>query len=257
MFRSAPPKAQPTPDPTPGTDSAAETSSPSSPSSAPAPAPAIRDKPPTRYDAAAVAISHDWFKPAYFRQLRINVALLLLLGALSVATVYALFRPTEVRTFAVDVEGRVIEILTLDKPVMSEAAVNAWAERTARESFTLDFANVEEQLLKVKPKFGNQAFIDFMAQMKDRGVLDQLKTKRLLLKASTEPARNLRSGTQDGIFTWEVQVPMTISMFGVGDNKDRPPVQRVVITMIVQRADMRLNPQEPVLIKVFKSQLAN
>jgi len=217
----------------------------------------VSDKPPTRFDAASIAIRNDWFQAAYFRQQRMNIALMLLLALVLVGTTYALFRPVEVRTFSIDTQGRIIEIVTFEKPVMTEAAVNAWAERAVRECYTLDFANYEEQLLAVKPKFGEQAFTDFMAQMQDRGVLAQIKKSRLLLKGSTEPARNLVSSVQNGIYTWEVQVPMTIAMYGVGDNNDRPALQRIVISLIIQRVDMRLNPTEPVMIKLFKAQLAS
>ena len=152
---------------------------------------------------------------------------------------------------AVDPAGRVYKLETTEKPFLTPDAVTNWSEKLARDSFTLNFVNYKGQLANLQSRFTTGAYKAFLDEMQKSGVMAQITTNRLVLSTSTEPAKIIGSSVLDGHYVWEIDVPMIIALNSAAEKTER--TMKVVIKLMVQRVDMQLNPEYPILVKKYVS----
>lgn len=112
--------------------------------------------------------------------------------------------------------GRVVELVTLDKPHVNDSRIVGFAEECLRLSFAHDFENFRQTMNTAKGCYtasGARVFEEAMApQLKD------ITARSLVMSPALEVTVVERSFTIGGVVHWVTQTPMTIHRRGSRDS---------------------------------------
>lgn len=204
--------------------------------------------------AEAVGARNDWYRDRYTFVLRI--AFLVAIVAVIEGAVIAglLMNRPEPRYFAVDARGGVVPIVPVDRPLLSNDALTAWAAETARKAYSLDFVNYAEQMQSLRDRFNPPAYKAYVQQMDESGNLAAIKDRKMVMQAEAQPAVITRSAVAaDGRYTWDVEVPLVvIQHFGASQQRS----QRLLVTLQITRVDNRFRPETGVVVTKLLTRLA-
>jgi len=174
-----------------------------------------------------------WYRDSF------RIVTMILLGSIALNFVqgvvigYHYTHPVPPKYFASTSDGRLIEIVALDKPNMSSSSVAQWIVRAINEIYSFDYARYKGELNEAGTKyFTPEGFKEFVHSMNSQGVLDTIIRKRLVVKTVVTSAPALEDeGLHGGVYTWKFTVPIIISYQGASiDNK-----REKVVTISVKR----------------------
>lgn len=155
-----------------------------------------------------------------------GIAILILGVAVVGLTVFVWKKKTE--SFAVSESGRVVPLIPLDKPYVNDSRVSGFAEECLRTSFAHDFENYRLTMSNAKNCYTADGSRDFEAAMEP--LLDDLKTKHMVLSSSMEPTVVVKTYKLSGVVHWETQTPMRL--YRRGTREQLTPLSFLVTTVI-------------------------
>ena len=163
----------------------------------------------------------------------ISLSVVIVVMALVIAALTVFVYRKKVESFAISETGRVIPLIPLDKPYLSDSRVIGFAEECLRGSFAHDFENYRITMSQAKNCYtadGSRAFESAMDPM-----LEDIKTKRVVMSSSLEPTVVSRSYLAAGAATWETQTPMTLYRRG---SREQLPAAKFLVTTVIQRVSL-------------------
>ena len=184
--------------------------------------------------------NREYYQKAYFHAIRICFVLVcVLLVSVGANIVQAIYTPQPLY-FASDNEMRLAPMAPLSEPQMSQGGLLNWVANSVAETFTYDFRNWRNQFDGVRDKYTKKAFSEMMESLK-AGSLAMVVEKRYVAScvATSTPIIS-KEGVLDGIQTWIIKVPVTITYESSGGIENQ---QNLEVKMIVQRCDTSTNPR--------------
>ncbi len=113
--------------------------------------------------------------------------------------------------FAATADGRIQQLVPLDKPYISEAGLMNWVTQAITETYTMDFHNYRKTLSRAQPFYSRGAWKELLKQVEP--MVNSVVDNRLMLFAVADEApRMLAQGlyTKD-LYAWKVEFPMSIT----------------------------------------------
>lgn len=161
-----------------------------------------------------------------------TVAILVLAIGLILAFYSAATKRPEV--LAVTETGRIIPLVPLDKPYVSDARIIGFADECIRAAFGHDFLNFRTTMAAARNCFtvdGGRNFDSAIAPL-----LSDIQERRMVMAATLQPAvivsSTVRSG---GVKTWVVQTKMTLFREGT---KDRVAPVTYIVDLVIERVPL-------------------
>lgn len=150
--------------------------------------------------------------------------------------VYMAFTKKPVAVAATD-QGRVIPVVPLDKPYVTDSRVISFVEECARKAFSHDFKNFRLTLNEASKCFttdGSKIYLGAMDEM-----IHKLETQRMIMSVSVEPPVVVKGPLMlDGRATWYVQSKITLYREG---QTERVSPQSYILDTTVVRVDLEEN----------------
>jgi len=129
----------------------------------------------------------------------------------------------EPKYFATDPTGRIVPIVPVSEPYLTHEAVLQKAQQTAIASFSLDFDdnNLKAKLGALRPRYTRDGYESLMAQYDQSGLIEKIRTRRLVTSAVATGAGVIVNDYlgRDGFYTWEVEMPMALTITGQNERK--------------------------------------
>lgn len=204
-------------------------------------------------DALQLVTLRNHFYRDNFRR----VSLILLLSVLlNIVLIVALFFVSDNRPqplfFATTNDGQLLPLSAQNQPIMNDQAVITWVSRAAPQIMGLDFLNYRQQIENSHTYFTDYGWNQFMTAI--GATLDQVKNQQLVVKAvpSDVPVITAK-GLVNGVYTWKVQVPLTISY----QKNGRVDVKKVVWSLIVQRVNNNTSNQLLGISQIVQNDVTN
>jgi hypothetical protein len=121
----------------------------------------------------------------------------------------------------------------LDQPKVDEQAVKDFATNSAVGVMTFGNANFQARFLEASPHFTKSGWQSFSAVLKTAGTFDQVTKKHYSLTAEAAgPAQIKKQGVTEGVYRWEVEIPLTIHFKNSDDEHDEELQVRAVIERV-------------------------
>lgn len=147
--------------------------------------------------------------------------------------VYMINHPPAPRYFASTNDGRIMQVVPLDQPNLTQSQLLQWGNTAAIAAYTYSFSNWRKQLQGLSDYFTPEGWQRFIGALESSNNLDAVKSKKLIVSANTTgPAELIREGLFEGRYTWKVQVPLLVTYQGANNQFTQ---QSLMITMVITR----------------------
>lgn len=149
--------------------------------------------------------------------IRMAVSLAALVTFLSVVACVLFLRGPVYKYVMVDPTGRLINMVPLEQPNMSDADVIAWAVDSVTRVYTFDFANYRRQFQAAQSLLTQVGYMGFEKALKDSGNFVAVRENRYVTTAVPNgPARLVGKGAITNAlgetrYSWVVEFPMLIT----------------------------------------------
>lgn len=179
-----------------------------------------------------VKLRNDFYKDNFRRIIWLLLISLILNVALALAFVFYSAKPAQKFFFATTDAGQLIPLYPTAQPVVTNATVLNWVSKNVPQIYALDFVHYREELNDVQQYFTTAGWSQFQTAFAPQ-LKDILNEKLITTAAITDVPVVTGSGIFDGVYKWQVQVPMVISL----QKGDTVSTQNVLLTIVVDRVN--------------------
>lgn len=201
--------------------------------------------------AQDVAMSKDpllsvVMRNSYYRDgFRSMIKIVFLETAAIVALVVALIYTHNVRNpmdryFATTADGRLVQMVPLNTPNLSQAALLSWVAQAGTEVMTFGFHDYQRRLQKSSRHFTSKGWESFTAALQQSRILESVKAKQQVVTAAPQSAPVLvQEGLMQGIYKWIIELPLRVT-YQAGQSSR---TDSLLVTIYVERVSTLENPQ--------------
>jgi Macrophage killing protein with similarity to conjugation protein. len=184
-------------------------------------------------ERVATALSRNALQRERFEFLLRTLFALFIILFLSVsANIYFGLQTTQYRYFATDPEGKITEVVPLERPIQSTTEVLNWATDAVVRSFTLSFANYQQQLADNRNLFTEPGWNGFEEALQRNRILDAIIKQQLVTTVvpSGAPVMVSQGIVEGGRYGWKLQVPLVITYESAsGKNSQSLNVETIIV----------------------------
>lgn len=182
-----------------------------------------------------------WYRTQFRRAMKLALGLVVTQGISLAVIALLLMNQPGPRYFAATPDLRLAPLIPLDQPVLTQEGLLTWASDTITGAMSLNFLEWREKLESLRGNFDDDAYKSFLSSLKDSGILDMIREKRLSASAITTRAPVIiASGLVGGTATWRIEFPLIVSY---ESSQGVESTQRLVGTVLVRRASTVKTPR--------------
>jgi len=181
------------------------------------------------HGVAAVLERNHWYRDRYIVQIRISAGLLILSILLTAMLCWLVTHPPQPKFFATTTSGELIPLTPLNEPNTTNDALLNWVARIVRQAYTYDAVNYREQLAKLEPFFTEKGYESFLIALNASGNLTAVTEKRLITSAIVSGGVITAKGVTSGVYTWKVELQLTVTYTSSEENITQPLTVLVLI----------------------------
>jgi hypothetical protein len=136
--------------------------------------------------------------------------------------------------FATTSDGRIINIVPLNEAYRSQAEVVDWARSTAQSVMRFDYSDYRDRLQASSSNFTPTGWDSFSKALKDSSTIEAISARKLVVKLDVNAAPEIKNAgvsPKTGVYTWYLQMPITIRYDGV---ESLPSVTANLLLQIVR-----------------------
>lgn len=135
--------------------------------------------------------------------------------------------------YATTNDGKLIRLTPLNQPNLTTPALLDWVIEATTTAYNFNFDNYDQALKDVHVYFTEAGYEHFISALNAAGTIEAVKAKRLVVFAvATNTPVILNEGpSPEGIYAWQIQVPMLITY----QSASEVTKQNVVMTLLVAR----------------------
>lgn len=155
---------------------------------------------------------HETYEVGFKRMSVGNILLSLALISVTVMAIAGWSRKVETRYFALAENGTIMPIIPISEPHYNNGQVTNFAVEAITKALTMNFATWKQDMMEASDYFEQPlGFENFVEAMTSSGMLDLIRNRRVISTVVANGATIVNSGQDRGVYTWIVQVPITIT----------------------------------------------
>lgn len=176
-----------------------------------------------------------------FRKM-INLAIfeaVIIVGLILTLIVYINNSKAQDRYFATTADGRIMQLLPLNLPNMSKAALLSWVSTAATDVMTFGYHDHVKQLQSASRYFTKTGWDSFTTALQRARIVDSVQQLQQVVTAVPRSAPVvLKEGVVGGRYRWQVQMPIAVTYKGAAEGR----TDNLLLTLVVQRVSALENP---------------
>lgn len=197
--------------------------------------------PPMPAGALTSIITRNEFYRDGFRNLIIIAILeaLIIVGIIMTLIVYINTSKPQDRYFATTADGRIMQLLPLDQPNMTPAALMSWVAQAATEVMTFGYHDYQRRFQEASRHFTKSGWESFTSAMQKSHIMDAVQSAKQVVTASPRSAPVLvQQGVFNGRYRWVLQMPIQVGYQGMSNTR----VDNLKLNLVVERVPSLENP---------------
>lgn len=205
----------------------------------PAPAPQLAQMPSG--PLVSIVTRNEFYRDG-FRNLIIIAILeaLIIVGLIMTLIVYISTSKPEDRYFATTADGRIMQLLPLEQPNMTPAALMSWVAQAATEVMTFGYHDYQRRFQEAARHFTKPGWESFTAAMQKARIMDSVQAAKQVVTASPRSAPVIvQQGVMNGHYRWVLQMPIQVRyQSSTGSGR----VENLRLNLVVERVPSLENP---------------
>ncbi len=179
-----------------------------------------------------VRLRNDFYRDNFRRCIWILMISLVLNIILVCGFIFYTSKPKQNFFFAVTDAGQLVPLYPTSQPIVSNSTVLNWVSKNVPDIYSLDFVHYKEQLNSVQPYFTPAGWSQFQTAFAPQ--LKAIIDEKLIASAVPNDVPVITgSGIFSGVYKWQVQIPMVISL----QKGNSVTTQNVLLTIVVDRTN--------------------
>lgn len=184
-----------------------------------------------------VMLRNNFYRDHYRQLMLVCLGLLLLTFCLIFWALYERTHKPPSQYFATTYDGKLIPLIPLSQPSLTDNALLQWATEAAVASYTFNYVNYRKALQDARIYFTATGYQYFLKALQDSNNLIAVQNKKLIVSAAPTGAPVIlkkglyNDGSTTGVFTWDIQLPLEIVFRSAVDTI----TQNVVLNMRIVR----------------------
>ncbi len=179
-----------------------------------------------------VVLRNAFYKDNFRKLTTIFFVSMLLNLVLALILIFGSFHKAQSYYFEASNDGKLVFTQPLSIPVFKDTEVLAWVNQTMPLLFQIDFLNYRRQYLFLRDYFTDVGWMQFIKAITPTMKMITTQKYTVSAKASDVPAITSQ-GVVNGIYSWQVQVPLTM-IYALGPQENEKPI---TYTVIIQRVN--------------------
>ena len=165
-------------------------------------------------------------------ELGLSVILVITTAVLALAVLVLVFFLGSKRVYpvAIDAAGRVIPMISLDKPYVNDSRILGFVDECIRRSFSHDYENFRMSINDAKNCYTPGGASEYEAAISP--LIADVTRMNLVMSVSLETSVVVNRYIRDGIYVWETQTPMTL--YRRGTRETLAPARFLVTSMVIR-----------------------
>jgi intracellular multiplication protein IcmL len=159
---------------------------------------------------------NNFYRDGYRLMLRVSMIQMLAIAILAAGLV-ALILTSKVEHvfFATTSDGRIISIVPLNEPYITDGSLVAWAADTSKRVMGLSFNDFRQRLQDVAFNFTPNGWETFSKALKDARILELIEERKMTSELTIQAAPEIiKRGELNGVYSWILQIPVVLSFKG-------------------------------------------
>lgn len=175
---------------------------------------------------------NDFYRDNYRKVVIALLFCVFIIVTLVASIVYIITNPPEPRYFATTNDGRIMPLIPLEQPNLSDAALLQWANTAAISVYNYNFTDYRQRLQEASEYFTPDGWRAFLDALRASNNLNAVTEKKLVVTAvATKAPTVLERGILMGRYTWKVQLEMLVSY----ESPNQTVQQNLIVTMLIVR----------------------
>lgn len=165
-----------------------------------------------------------WMKIAFFEGIALVVCLVALLFVIMTSE-------PENRYFATTADGRLVRMVALAQPNLSDAALLSWVAQSATETMTFGFHDYKQRLQNASSYFTRKGWESFTQALQSSRIIEAVEARQQVVSAVPGSAPVIvQEGVVNGQYRWVVEMPLVVTY--KSGSSSRPDSMRIRLTVV-------------------------
>lgn len=187
----------------------------------------------------AVVARNSFYKQMHYLALAAFGLALLVIIALTIVLIFLIKNPTPPIYFATNHVGRLINIIPLDQPNMTEDDVASWAAAAVEAAYSYDYVNFRSQLQKAEKFFTTPGWTEYMKALKASNNLTAVQERKMavLAKVVAKPVLT-NHAVLSGRYAWQFKIPVLVTYQFPPFDQQAKYANSLEVTMTIRRENV-------------------
>lgn len=176
---------------------------------------------------------NEYYRDGYRKALRIAVVQsFIILGLIGAMFFVIHVHQPENRFFATTEDGRLIPMVPLNNPNLSDPALLSWVAQASTEVMTFGFNDYRRRLQEASRNFTNRGWESFTAALQNARIIESIEANSQVITAAPRGAPVIqKKGIVNQQYQWVVQIPMILTY----QSGSRTRSDNWLVTLVVVR----------------------
>ncbi|MDH5327649.1 MAG: DotI/IcmL family type IV secretion protein [Gammaproteobacteria bacterium] len=186
-----------------------------------------------------IIVPNNWYRSVAAKSIALNILLGLAVVVMAFDKLNA--PPIQTKYFAVSNDGRVTDLIPLNKAHENQSKIAQWLTDAVTETYAWNFTNYKEVTDTVCKKYFTQNGCNGYKESLKEEILTYVTNNRLLVSAVVvDTPLMVREGlTEQGIYYWTFQLPLRVTY----ESSDARKSQKQILTVTILRESLANKPR--------------
>lgn len=180
-----------------------------------------------------VVVRNEFYRDGYRSLLKLLLLQTVVIIALVGVSYFVIHvHQPENRYFATTEDGRLIPMVPLNQPNLSNPALTSWAAQAATEVMTFTFSDYRRRLQESSRNFTRAGWEGFTKALQDSRIIDMVEANSQSVTAAPRGAPVIQSESLvGGRYQWVIQIPLVVTY----TSGSRSRTENLLVNMVVVR----------------------
>jgi len=179
-----------------------------------------------------VKLRRNFYRDSYRLVVLVLFIAIIIIAILGGIIAYLISHKPSPKYFATTSDGKLIPMIPLDKPNLTDQAVLQWISRAVTSLYTYDFLNFRQTFQNNAQYFTQSGWKAFLNKLGESRNLQAVEDKKLTVQAVPAGAPVIvNQGEFHGIYMWRIQLPILVTYQSLSEQFN----QSLLVTAVIQR----------------------
>ncbi len=188
----------------------------------------------------SVVTRNEFYRDGFRNMMRLAVIEGIVIIALILAIiVYMTTAKPNDRYFATTADGRIMQLVPLDRPNMNVSALMSWVAQAVSETMTFGYHDYQRRLQQASRHFTRRGWESFATALQRAKIIDSVTATQQVVTAEPRSAPILENqGVINGKYRWIIRLPIRVTYRAGTQTR----TDDLTVTLVVDRVPSLENP---------------